>query len=370
MLRRRPTLAAVAALAVGGALLPASTAVASARGSWAGSDGSGYSVETSFTRSAGGSSGGGGGRGGGGGSRTASAAATASCWWTPVPGAPADDAAAMVGWFEDRAEVLVGPLEVARPMLGTPQEWAAAAEQEASGQDVTWYHAQCRGGAAGDAGSGVPGAQAQVDGGEHLQRLAEYTGRTYEAGEAGTLPVTYGAYPAGRPPQALVDARTLVELARGELDLPAPEVERNPRSQGLGATFVGLPTWFWVVDPESVGGISGTRTIRAQAGSSWAEVTVETAGITVSSPAGATTCDPQQATTPWSPGAQDESGCTLAFTRSSAGFPGGLPVEVSTRWTATWRSSDGAGGPLPGLVRTAQDTVPVMESQTLVRGLP
>ena len=279
--------------------------------------------------------------GGGGGSASVTVAPT--CWWEPLVGVDADDPVAVRDFLSSM------PTDAGlRGLYGTQADWDAAVDAAAAGTPMTWYHATCPG----------EGSEAYI----------AFTGRTVgTGGAAGQAALAYAAYPtAAGPPPPQVDPYELAIAARDAMDIPDPEVDRNPRSIGLGATFVGLPTWFWVTDPEAVGGGGGTRTIRATVGDVWAEVVATTGGLSVSSPVGAVECDPQTALVPWSPGADDDAGCTVVFTRSSAGYPRGMPLDLSTRWAATYTASDGTGGDLEGLVRTADDAVPVAESQALV----
>ncbi|GAA2031413.1 hypothetical protein WDZ16_11800 [Pseudokineococcus marinus] len=331
---RRSLLAAAAAAAALVVAAPAASADSYGSGT---STGGGYEVTASVTFSGDAAPAGGG---------TVSRGVPATCWWEAPYEAPSGDAAAMVGWFQDRVREYTITFSGWRGVYGSLEDWEAAAAAEAAGADLTWYVAHC----------------AETD----VGRLAGFAGQGTFASPSGPAVVQYAAFPAGAPPAPQVDPAALAELARDEMVVPDPEVDRNPRSSGLGATFVGLPTWFWVTDPDAVGGDTGTRTIRAQVGSVWAEVTATTGGLSVSSPAGAETCSPERARTAWAPGLPESAGCTVTFTRSSAAFPGGMPLDLSTTWSAAYTASDGSGGDLEGLVRTADDAVPVAESQALV----
>jgi hypothetical protein len=237
----------------------------------------------------------------------------------------------------------------AKGMYGPRDRFIAAAE---SPTEMWWYHAVC-----GD-----------------VADLASYTGETFLF-RGQTLAVTYRAFPvvAGgvNTPPPLIEPEALAEVARDVMVLPLPDVERNPKTAGAGlagATFVNLPTWFWVTDPAAVGGATGRRTIRAEVngGAVWAEVVAATQGLVITSPAGATTCPPTTATRPWSPGTNDATGCTVAFERASVGYPSGYPVTAATTWDATWTGSGGTGGTLPALARQTVTQVPVAESQAIV----
>jgi hypothetical protein len=176
------------------------------------------------------------------------------------------------------------------------------------------------------------------------------------------------------PPE--VDPQDLAIRAQEIMVIPEPVVERNPKidAQGSG-TLVGLPTWFWVTNPESVGGPDGTKTIRAEVIGTpvFAEVVAHTNGLTLSSPAGGTSCPPGVAATAYTAGASDTSGCHVEFARASVAYAAGYPVTAATTWSATWtgRTQAGAnvGGALNGLARATTVDVPVAETQALVHGM-
>jgi len=173
---------------------------------------------------------------------------------------------------------------------------------------------------------------------------------------------------AGATPQPLVDPEDLAQVARDYMAIPDPVAERNPKLDLTGGgTLVSLPTWFWVTNPDAVGAATGgTRTIRAQVGPVWAEVVARTSGLSINSPAGGTSCSPDRAVRVYAPGADDSTGCTVAFDAASVRYADGYPVDLSTSWSATWTGSGGTGGVLPGLSRTVTTNVPVAESQALV----
>ncbi|WP_088287931.1 hypothetical protein [Kineosporia sp. A_224] len=228
-----------------------------------------------------------------------------------------------------------------------PLEWYEAAA--ASPVEMHWYAAYCK----------------------DVDDYSSFTGQTFVY-NGQTLAVTHRAFAVGTPtPPPLVAPEALAEAARDVMVLPLPDVERNPKTTGAGlagATFVNLPTWFWVTDPAAVGGATGRRTIRAEVagGAVWAEVVATTQGLVITSPAGATSCPPTTATQVWSPGTDDTSGCTVAFERASVGYANGYPVTAATTWDATWTGSGGTGGTLPALARQTVTQVPVAESQAIV----
>jgi hypothetical protein len=286
---------------------------------------------------------------GGGGSRTVSV--HPSCWWAPAPG-PYTDAAAMLDWYD----MVTGGHETRglTDQYGPRSVWEAAMEAEAAGQDLSWYHATC------------------LD-------PADYTNFNLPSVEGGVDPVTgnpvgwvvyqYAPFGVGRPiPAPLVSPAELARVAHDIMVIPAPVTDRNPKIKAPGApTLVGLPTWFWVVDPASVGGATGARHIRAELGNVWAEVTATTGGLRISSPAGSTTCGPAKALTRYADGTPQSRACTVAFLKASVGQPGGYRVAASTDWQATWVGSGGTGGAdLDPLQRNATTLVPVAEVQNVV----
>lgn len=185
-------------------------------------------------------------------------------------------------------------------------------------------------------------------------------------------PFTY-AVEEDEPP-VIIDPEELAVSAREFLHIPEPEVDRNPKAADLGdATLVNLDTWFWVTDPQAVGGSAGERTVRASLPDLgiWAEVTATTPGLSLASPAGQTRCDPDIALRSWEPGLDDSQGCTVAFDRASVEYPEGFPVTARTEWTATWTGVDVTGAEQSGdfdpLSVESQVSVPVAEMQATVR---
>lgn len=180
------------------------------------------------------------------------------------------------------------------------------------------------------------------------------------------------------PPPANIDPEDLAIAAREVMVIDEPEIDRNPKITNgpADATFVNIPTWFWVTNPETVGSEAGTRTIRAEVEGSdvWAEVTATTGGLSIASPVGARMCEPERAMLAWTPGANDDDGCTVEFSKASVAYPMGYPVTASTEWNATWEGQDQAGnavgGTLDPLLRAAPPVnVPVAEVQAIVGGL-
>ena len=306
--------------------------------------GTGYSVTATVHFSGDAAPGGGGGY---------SMSVPASCWWESWGQVPADPAK-WVDFYNDYVKGLGSGSEVAAGYFTVPriEAWQAAAARAAAGEKIAVYQAHC-------VDSDLCKIKAFVGG----ETAYDYPGMECP------LPLLVNFFPAGAPPAPQVDPEDLARIARDNMVIDNPIVDRNPKVTAVDqATLVGLPTWFWVTNPASVGGATGTRTIRAEVGPVWAEVVATTGGLTITSPAGGRSCAPTVASTAYSPGASDAAGCTIAFSRASVGYAGGYPVDASTAWTATWTGSGGAGGQLDGLARTTTVNVPVAESQALVQG--
>ena len=281
----------------------------------------------------------------------------ASCWWERVTygGIQQDNPASWPGWWDSQASMYSGfGSEVAAGYFGMgPRSMYEDASVSPNAATLTLYSIHCR------------ESSMTCDG-----TLLSYagTGPVYSAGGCG-IPVTHRFF-AGATPQPAVEPQDLAQVARDHMVIPDPVSERNPKLNLTGGgTLVSLPTWFWVTNPDAVGASTGgTRTIRAQAGPAWAQVVARTSGMSISSPAGGTSCSPDRAVQVYSPGAADSSGCTVAFEAASVRYANGFPVDLSTSWSATWTGSGGTGGALPGLSRTVTVNVPVAESQAVVYG--
>jgi hypothetical protein len=278
-----------------------------------------------------------------------------TCWWAPAAG-PYTDAVAMLAWYD---EVTDG--QQSRGIVdqyGPRKVWADAAKEAKDGKQLSWYHAYCVD-PKNYAKFGL-GVVQEVD--------------PVEGNPTNWVNFQYRAFAAGEPiPAPMVSTQELAEAARRAMFIPAPATDRNPKIQAAGApTLVGLPTWFWVTDPASVGGETGTRKIRAElqgaAVPTWAQVSasITGGGLQLNSPAGGATCGPAQATTKYADGKPDSAGCTVQFTHASVGMPNGYTVRASTNWQAIWNGSDGNGGTLANLAREVTAQVPVAEVQDVV----
>lgn len=264
----------------------------------------------------------------------------ASCQWVPV-NASYQDPTAMLAFYDS----LAATPGYVTGQLGDRATWVSAAS---SSTPVGWYRANC----------------------VNPDLYDGFTQGSFGFNGA-PLPVTYAAFPvgAGGPPAPRVDPRDLAEAAYRVMVLPLPQVERNPRATATGGgTLVGLPTWFWVTDPASVGGAAGTRTVRAEVngGAVWAQVNASTDGLVLASPAVTTTCPPSRAMVAWRAGLADTAGCTVSFPRASVAYSGGYPVTATATWRANWAGSGGSGGGLAAVTRQTTTQVPVAEAQSLV----
>ncbi|GAA3620204.1 hypothetical protein GCM10022223_41350 [Kineosporia mesophila] len=291
---------------------------------------------------------------GGGGGTTVSVNLHPVCWWEAAAG-PYQDAAAMLDWYDEVTGGVQSPGIYAQ--YGSRQQWEDAVAREEAGQDVAWWKAYCK----------DPAKYADYGlGGDEVLDPIEGDGTT------GVVNL-YRAFGAGEPiPAPLVTPDELAQAARDNMEIADPEIDRNPRVHNTDdATLVGLPTFFWVTDPASVGGAGGTRSIRADvvgAGAAvWAEVTAKTGGLDLSWPGGSKHCDPPIAIKPFSAGMSENGACTVEFTKASTGYSGGYPVEASTNWGATWRGSGNTGGTLEGLTNTVVANIPVAEVQNIVK---
>jgi hypothetical protein len=316
-----------------------------------GSTGSGYVVEVSVRYSGEAAPSGGG---------TSSVSMPVQCYWvsvgeTQLGAVDSSDPEAVYEYYRTvMLRYLQGHAAMGRLSLPGTEAFQEAIRLAAQGERVTWYAARC-------------------ENPDDYLRLGFNGGVNTYAG--GQYPITWQFFTPGEPvPPPAVDPEELARSARDVMVIDEPMVDRNPKAAGglSGATFVNLPTWFWVTNPEAVGGADAARSIRAEVVGSgvWAEVTARTDGLSLWSPGGSTQCDPAAAITVWSPGADDADACSVAFERASVVYPAGFPVTASTDWSATWVGQDqggaSVGGTLEPLSRSATVAVPVGEVQAVV----
>lgn len=292
-----------------------------------------------------------------GGGGTVSMGVPATCWYVPLEmpggaGSPplnSNDPASWKAWYDWMVTNTNGTFAPARVAYGDWETWQAALT---AGKQV--YQAECRDGSGCAINAFVGGSPIGLGG---------------QWGPCGVIP-TVGFFTPGAPPPPLVTPQDLAVVARNQMELLAPQVDRNPKAASpAGATLVGLPTWFWVTDARSVGaGTGGERTVRASVGNAWALVVARTDGLRLDSPGGGTSCTPTQANVHYSAGSSDAGACTLSFDRASVGYSSGYPVTASALWAVSWTGSGGTGGNLDATAMTYSTNVPVAESQALVGG--
>ncbi len=344
-LRKVLLLLAVPAVLVVSVLTSSGSAFAGGTGG--STSGGGYTVSASATVTSG---------GGGSIPLHLSVSVPASCWWSVDDEVPdPNDPVAVKKWWEETMPTINGTFEPGQLMYGTVEMYDAAIAAAKAGQKITFYVAHCRDTA-------------------DVCALNKYAGAV-NAPPGWNVPGCPGIaqsvrfFPTGNPPVPAVDPHDLAIAAWDQLKPPSPQIDRNPKVGSVGGgTLVGLDTWFWVTNPDSVGGTTGERRIRVTAGTAWAELTATTGGLTIDAPnADGGDCTPAQALKQYTPGASPSSGCTVTFTRASVGYGAGYPVSASASWTATWRGSDGNGGALDAVTPAAAAVnVPVAESQAIV----
>jgi hypothetical protein len=297
----------------------------------------------------------------------------ARCWWEPFhfsgfggPTVDPDDPESVQAYIDYVIPFLSGHAAGARLTLPDGRYMEDIVRRVAAGEDLTFYQAKC-----------VSGYNPVDEG------LIDKAG-TWQGINFG---VEFQAFPPGDPPGPVVAAETLADLAREQLDIQAPAVDRNPKipTAAGAATLVGMSTYFWVTNPAAALGNQplGTVAVTAEAGGggdpfSTATVTATTGGITVSAPGAgadggtlAQTCDLNRATQPYGAGATDNNTCSVTFERASVGRPAGFQVAVAAGWQVEWQGVEANGdavGPLPLVFASpvANFNVPVAESQAVV----
>lgn len=273
------------------------------------------------------------------------------CWWEPVKFVTdPHNAAAVRAWFVLYSIAYPPPMNILTLFFPPMEVFDKAIVDDAVGDGVTWYSMHSV--------EDMTDAESQSVFGENgcagLRSVAD--GLPYL-----TLhkPMPYQQEP---PPR--VDPETLAEYAADVLDLVEPSLEWNPRIDSLdGAALLNLPTWVWVEDPDAL----RVRSATASALGVSATVTARPTGkLSVSSPAGGTTCTRAQGRQAYAPGVDPADACTFEFDRASYGHPDGFPVRTSAGWEVTWTSSTGASGVLPDRNLNAVTNIHVAGSQALV----
>lgn len=197
-------------------------------------------------------------------------------------------------------------------------------------------------------------------------KVADYAGTALSFPTGGFVPnYTILLGPNEAPPAPVVDVEVLRDAAYSSLDIPEPEIRRNPEVAGTGASLVNLDTMFWA------DAYSSTWDITARVGPVSATVVAEAQDYVLTSPAGGQTCTHEQFTTAYTGGDAPAGACAFPFTRSSVGYDGGFPVQATATWGATWTGTPAPTAPqsLPPVTTSSTVDVPVAESQALVRSV-
>lgn len=168
------------------------------------------------------------------------------------------------------------------------------------------------------------------------------------------------AAPAGDPQPTPPSPAQLAEIARKQLQFPAPAIAASPSGEQL----VSLPTWLWLS--------GGWKTVSA---------TVSVPGVSVTATATPTSVtwsmgDGSTVTcagpgTPFAASSNPKASspdCGHTYRTSSASQTGqAFPVTATVHWTVTWAGA-GQGGVFPDLTTTGNAAFRVAESQALNNG--
>lgn len=161
---------------------------------------------------------------------------------------------------------------------------------------------------------------------------------------------------------------SLAQQAVNRMQLPAPEVRRNP----AGDALVNLATWWWIHPAQW-----RPMTQRTAVGPVWAEVTARPVRSVWDAGDGTPPLSCAGGGTPYdasrSPDAQSTN-CSHTYTESSGGQPQTGPdpndrfftVTVTVYWQVSFVGAGGAGGALPVMTRTTRFPLRVVERQTVV----
>ena len=260
------------------------------------------------------------------------------CYWAPWKN-PQEALAYMEDAWDD-------PLYSGKEWVlgyGSPEKFEKVVENQ---PEASWYRLECPG----------------LDDGD-WDGMVDYAGQAAQ-GNGWTIPnMVYLVPQGGSAPDPDVDIDVLRDAAYQSLDIPEPQIQRNPEVAGTSATLVNLDTMFWAE------GYQPSWNIRASISPTlWAEVTADAQDFVLTSPAGGQTCTYEQFTTAYSGGDAPTGACAFPFTRGSTGYGEGFPVTATATWGASWTSSETPGSqPLPSVTTDSGVNVPVAESQALVR---
>jgi len=204
--------------------------------------------------------------------------------------------------------------------------------------------------------------QSTVPGGEMFKSC---TGSLSAAAPDQPLPVPFLVpKPTPGPPEPAAKNLALSELRN--LHLAPPVLRLSP---GLNQPqVVNADAWYWLDS-------AFWQPVSSSVSSAGTTVTVTATPVTAtwtSGDGGSVTC--AGAGTPYPFGASDPPAqsptCGHAFTRASAGFPGGVyPLTAQVSWQVGWRASYGETGTFPAMATSATAQVRVVEVQALVTGV-
>ncbi len=196
--------------------------------------------------------------------------------------------------------------------------------------------------------------------------VADYAGVALRFDTGGFVPnYTLLLGPGQSPPPPRVDVEVLRDAAYDSMDIPAPDIQRNPEVAGSGQTLVNLDTMFWA------DAYRDTWDITASVGPVSATVVATADDFVLTSPAGGQTCTYAQFTTAYTGGDAPAGACAFPFSRASTGYPAGYPVQTTATWGATWTGVPAPTAPqgLPPVTTSSTTDVPVGESQAIVRSV-
>jgi hypothetical protein len=159
-----------------------------------------------------------------------------------------------------------------------------------------------------------------------------------------------------------VTPQQLLQIAVGELHIPAPAVQTAPPRGKEG--LVGLPEWFWVANWNPVH-------VTVAVGPVWARATAvpQQLAFNPGGGLGSVSCrGPGTAYRPSLPLSAQQTDCSYTYQQPSAGQPGNAyQPSVTVSWNISWAGSGGAGGEVAaGVTSNAPFTLPVAAGEALV----